>query len=64
MGIYNLLMNKVALFSDLKFKRNEKQFIKLPRNINDAKNLGLVLQKYNKNHYYSVLAAFFSAYVL
>ena len=44
--------------------RNEKQYITLPKNIQDAKNLGTVLQKYNKNHFYSVLIAFFSAYVL
>jgi uncharacterized membrane protein YdjX (TVP38/TMEM64 family) len=42
---------------------NEKQFIKVPRNIVDAKDLGLVLKKYAHNHYYSVFAAFFAAYV-
>jgi len=44
-------------------EEHEKEFIKLPRNIGDAKQLGLILKKYNNNHFYSVLAAFFSAYV-
>ena len=45
-------------------QENEKEFIKLPRNMNDAKQLGIVLKKYSNDHFYSVLVAFFSAYVL
>lgn len=48
-------------FPDL--QEDEIQYIKLPRNIIDAKNLGIVLKKYAQNHYYSVFAAFCSAYV-
>lgn len=44
-------------------QENEKEFIKLPTNIDDAKNLGKVLQKYNQNHYYSVLSAFIFTYI-
>lgn len=44
-------------------EENEKEFIKLPRNINDAKQLGIILKKYSNDHYYSVLVAFVSAYV-
>ncbi len=43
---------------------NEKEFIKLPRNMHDAKQLGIVLKKYSNSNFYSVLVAFFSAYVL
>ncbi len=43
---------------------DEKEFIKLPQNINDAKQLGIVLKKYSNDHFYSVLVLFFSAYVL
>ncbi|CAF0925777.1 unnamed protein product [Brachionus calyciflorus] len=42
---------------------DEKQHIKLPKNIEDAKNIGKVLKKYNEDHFKSVLAAYFCAYV-
>lgn len=44
-------------------QEEEKKFIKLPRNIGDAKQLGIVLKKYSNDHFFSVLVAFFSAYV-
>jgi len=44
-------------------EENEKQYIKLPKNIADAKQLGIVLKKYSQDHYYSVLAAVFLIYV-
>ena len=44
--------------------RDEKAHIKLPTNLDDAKNMGLVLTKYRKDHYYQVLSAFFLSYVL
>lgn len=44
-------------------EEKEKQHIKLPKNIADAKQLGLVLKKYNHEHYYSVLSAVFLIYV-
>lgn len=61
LGSLAFLYGIYLTFPDL--EQDEKAFIKLPRNMADAKNLGYVLQKYNSNHYYSVLAAFFSAYV-
>ncbi|XP_021348011.1 transmembrane protein 41B-like isoform X2 [Mizuhopecten yessoensis] len=42
---------------------DEKQYIKLPRNIEDAKNLGNVLSRYKEDHYYQVLGAYFIVYV-
>lgn len=44
-------------------EEKEKQHIKLPKNIADAKQLGLVLKKYSHDHYYSVLAAVLLVYV-
>lgn len=48
-------------FPDL--EESEKEFIKLPTNLADAKNLGIVLKKYSNDHFYIVLLAFFSMYV-
>ncbi|XP_069134061.1 transmembrane protein 41B-like isoform X3 [Argopecten irradians] len=42
---------------------DEKQYIKLPRDIDDAKNLGKVLSRYKEDHYYQVLGAYFIVYV-
>lgn len=53
-----------AIYSQFpSLEENEKEFIKLPRNINDAKTLGIILKKYSNDHFYSVFVAFFSAYV-
>ncbi|XP_064600596.1 transmembrane protein 41B-like isoform X3 [Liolophura sinensis] len=41
----------------------EKEHIKLPRNIDDAKNLGKVLSRYKEDHYYEVLGFYFITYV-
>nr|XP_023017273.1 transmembrane protein 41 homolog isoform X1 [Leptinotarsa decemlineata] len=41
----------------------EKQFIKLPYNLEDAKNLGIVLNKYKSEHYYQVMAGVFLMYI-
>ena len=46
-----------------KLEEHEKQHIKLPSSIDDAKHLGRILKKYNQDHFYSVLAAFFNTYV-
>jgi hypothetical protein len=45
-------------------ERNEKQFIKLPRNITDAKNLGVLMKKYKEDNGLSVFIAFMSTYIL
>lgn len=42
---------------------HEKQFIKLPYDIEDAKNLGRVLSKYKDRYYFEVLAAIFIVYI-
>jgi uncharacterized membrane protein YdjX (TVP38/TMEM64 family) len=44
-------------------EEEEKAWIKLPSSIEDAKHLGRVLHKYNHDHFYVVLAAYFSVYV-
>lgn len=46
------------------FARDEKEFMKLPKNIEDAKKLGNVLFKYKDRYYVQVLLAYFTAYVL
>lgn len=44
--------------------RDEKQHIKLPRDIDDAKNLGKVLYRYKDKYYFEVLTGVFVAYIL
>lgn len=44
--------------------REEKQHIKLPRSLEDAKQLGLVLTRYRKDYYAQVLAAVSLVYIL
>ncbi|KAG8193788.1 hypothetical protein JTE90_029522 [Oedothorax gibbosus] len=48
-------------FPDL--EEHEAQFIKLPTDIEDAKNLGRVLARYQERYYFQVLLAFFLIYV-
>lgn len=40
-----------------------KTLIKLPRNIEDAKNLGQVISLYKETHYYSVMGTYFACYI-
>lgn len=44
--------------------RDEKQHMKLPRNIEDAKNLGKVLSRYTDTYYAQVLSGYFVTYIL
>lgn len=44
--------------------RNEKSHIKLPLDIEDAKNLGRVLDRYKDKYYIEVLALVFVTYIL
>lgn len=44
--------------------RDEKQHIKLPRDIDDAKNLGKVLYRYKDKYYFEVLTGVFVSYIL
>lgn len=46
------------------FFREEKQHIKLPRDIEDAKNLGKVLSRYTDKYYMQVLSGYFVTYIL
>lgn len=48
----------------MSISREEKKHVKLPWNIDDAKQLGLVLDKYKQKHYYEVLGGVFITYVL
>lgn len=41
----------------------ESQHIKVPWNIEDAKQLGIVLNKYKLDHYYQVMAGVFATYI-
>jgi hypothetical protein len=45
-------------------RRDEKQHIKLPRDIDDAKNLGKVLYRYKDKYYFEVLTGVFVSYIL
>jgi hypothetical protein len=42
----------------------EKDAIKLPKTMDDAKILGNVLYKYSKHHRYIIMIAFFLTYIL
>lgn len=44
-------------------EKDEIKYIKLPVNIDDAKNLGKVLAHYQERYYYTVLFAFFMTYI-
>lgn len=43
---------------------SEKQFIKLPRDIEDAKGLGIVLSRYKDKYFLEVLGGVFITYIL
>lgn len=46
------------------FPREEYQYLKLPTDIDDAKNLGRVLSHYKDRYYAEVLLAVFVTYIL
>ncbi|CAG9858371.1 unnamed protein product [Phyllotreta striolata] len=46
-----------------KVSDEESQYIKIPWNIEDAKHLGIVLNKYKTEHYYQVMAGVFITYI-
>ena len=54
----------IALNNSKFYFRNEYQYIKLPVDIDDAKNLGRVLARYQERYYYTVFMAFFLIYIL
>lgn len=51
-----------SMFPEL--EESEKQFIKLPRDIEDAKKLGQVLSRYKHKYYAEVLGGVFITYIL
>lgn len=42
----------------------EKQHIKIPWNIEEARQLGIILNRYKADHYYQVMAGVFIVYIL
>lgn len=46
------------------FHRDERQHMKLPFHIEDAKNLGKLLERYKDLYYFQVLAGLFITYIL
>lgn len=44
--------------------REEKEHVKLPKNMEDAKKLGLVLSRYKEKYYFTVLAGVLITYIL
>lgn len=43
---------------------DEKQHIKVPWNIEDAKQLGIVLNRYKDDHFFQVLLGVSTTYIL
>lgn len=44
-------------------QQEEKRYVKVPQNIEDAKKLGAVLSRYKEQYYHQVLIAYFTSYV-
>lgn len=44
--------------------RDEREKIKIPKDMEDAKALGTVLSKYKDTYYTQVLLAYFATYIL
>ena len=55
---------KSVLISTLKLIRLEKPHLKLPKNIEEAKRLGIVLSHYKDKYFVTVLSGFLVTYVL
>jgi len=56
-----LLASVYSLAPD--FTKDEAQHVKLPKNFDDARNLGQVLENYKDTHYKSVLLCYFTSYL-
>lgn len=50
-------------FSFPQLEENERKYIKLPRDMDDARNLGKVLDRYKDKYFFEVLLAVFVAYI-
>ena len=44
--------------------RADRDDFQLPRNLDDAKRLGLILSRYKEQHYYAVLFGILTVYIL
>ncbi|CAL1545077.1 unnamed protein product [Lymnaea stagnalis] len=58
-----LVVLGVVYTSFPRLEADEVQYIKLPRNIEDAKNLGNVLHHYKEKYYYQVLLGYFVVFI-
>lgn len=59
----SLLALGIVYYSFPKLSQDEQQYIKLPRNMEDAKNLGRLLQSYTVKYYFEVLWGYFVIYI-
>ncbi|XP_065835364.1 transmembrane protein 41B-like [Oscarella lobularis] len=59
----SLIVMGAVLSSFPEIDDDQRLFIKLPRNMEDAKNLGRLLSKYRESHYSAVMAAVFFTYI-
>ncbi|KAL1505578.1 hypothetical protein ABEB36_005112 [Hypothenemus hampei] len=60
----SFLISMYVVYSTFpKVTEEEKQYIKIPWNIEDAKNLGIVLNRYKGDHYYHVMGGLFLFYI-
>lgn len=63
-SLFFFFTSKGANFYVCLFFREERTHIKIPWNIEDAKQLGIVLDRYKEDNYYQVLAGVFITYIL
>lgn len=47
-----------------KLESSEIKHMKLPKNMEEAKNLGKLLSRYKDKYYYVVLGGYFASYIL
>jgi uncharacterized membrane protein YdjX (TVP38/TMEM64 family) len=61
--VVSLGLMAVVFWNFPELDEEDRGRIKLPRNIDDAKELGRFLSKYKDSYYYTVLSAFFLTYI-
>lgn len=63
---YDCVFERIATFyvQNIFFFRDERDKIKVPKDMDDAKALGTVLSKYKDTYYTQVLIAYFATYIL
>ncbi|XP_023223290.1 transmembrane protein 41B-like [Centruroides sculpturatus] len=60
-SVFSLLM---VYYRFPELESDEIQYMKLPQNIDDAKNLGKVLSHYKDRYFFTVLGGYFVMYIL